>query len=623
MSAKGRAPVISLLSSDDEVDLPAPRKQDSNSILKENVEPRRSSSKELSKSKASKSASTTSKKAAPVTERLNPSKPSSSSSSLSTSFSNVQKPAKKAADPITISSSPSASPPRLPQYATYTSYPKIFGGLPSDPILSQSSPVTRNSKPIDKPQEPIVKSKSKTVFEELLGSSSEGGISDGDRASPKRIPGVDTKGKGRPTSPVLSKDGLERLRNLYSVNEPGTKRRKVDRVDLQISSSLSPEPLPVSTGPGRKPKLTDAEKAARTAERDAARTAKAAEREAQKEQKKAEREAKILQRSESQAMSSANKLRGSHVQTTGEMIVNISSDFYTSPAGIQLRAILTEIKVESHAPFDSPVPNIIGWRRVVTAEWNPDEDIFVPVPRKIQNENHVLTVIQAKDFVALTNAPEELDIFITKIKTTYPTCKLIVLIEGLTKLINKSKGNQSRAYAAQVRNRMREDGGREIVKVDKAAQAVDEDNVEDALLKLQVVHGCLLCHTQDGTYTAESIGYYTQHISQIPYKHAKSVLNNSANFCMDVGQVPSGKNVEDTYNKMLQTVHMSTAGVASAIQGEYPSIQKLYRAFMDNGEDVLKDIRVARTGNGKALGPAMSRKIARVLTGTNEWELES
>ncbi|KAK6500620.1 hypothetical protein TWF506_003388 [Arthrobotrys conoides] len=609
MSAKGRAPVISLLSSDDEVELPAPPKRDPSLVLKENVEPKRSTSK---------STSTASKKAAPAAERHKPSKKSPPSSSSS----NVQKPAEKAADPITISSSPSASPPRLPQYATYTSQPKVFGGLSSDPILSQSSPVARTAKSIDKPLETTVKSKSKSLFEELLGSSSDDGVSDGDQASPKRIRGIDTKGRGRATSPVLTKDDLERLRNLYPENEPGTKRRKVDRVDLQISSSPSPESLPNPTAPGRKSKLTDAEKAARAAEKDAARAAKAAEREAQKEQKKAERESKNLQRTESQAMSSANKLRGSHVQTTGEMIVNISSDFHTSATGIQLRAILTELKVESHAPFDSPVPNIIKWQRVVTAEWKPEEDIFVPVPRRIQNENHILTVIQAKEFVNLANAPEELDTFIATIKTAYPTCKLIVLIEGLTKLINKSKGNQSRAYAAQVRNRMRVGGGRETVRVDKAAQAVDEDNVEDALLKLQVIHGCLLFHTQDGTYTAESIGYYTQHISQIPYKHAKSVLNSSANFCMDVGQVPSGKNAEDTYNKLLQTVHMSTAGMAAAIQSEYPSLQKLYRAFLDGGEDVLKDIRVIRNGNGRALGPAMSRKIARVLMGMDESELE-
>jgi crossover junction endonuclease EME1 len=97
---------------------------------------------------------------------------------------------------------------------------------------------------------------------------------------------------------------------------------------------------------------------------------------------------------------------------------------------------------------------------------------------------------------------------------------------------------------------------------------------------------------------------------------------------MDVGQVRSGTNAEDTFSKMLQQVHMSTEGVAKAIQMRYPSVQKLFDAFLTGGDDVLKDIPIVRNraggvATGRALGPAMSRKMARVFTGKDEWELES
>ncbi|KAK6360469.1 hypothetical protein TWF730_006611 [Orbilia blumenaviensis] len=621
MSAKLRAPVISLLSSDDEVELPAPRKRKSSSALKENVKPRkRSTSREPTGGKASRSVSDTSTKATAITERSK----SSINSKLPPKVQNVSM---KVVDPITISSSPPASPPpapppKVPHHAQYTkSYPKIFEGLSSDPILSQSSPVALPSQSIAKPREPVTKTKTKTVLDDLLGSSSENGLSDEDRVSPKRPLEADSKGKGRATSSVLSKETQELLRRLHTENAPEVKRRRIDRVDLQISSS--PEPAPTSTAPGRRSKLTEAEKAARAAERDAARVAKAAEKEAQKLQKQAERERKVLERTESQAISAANKIKNSHKDTIGEMVVDVSTDLYTSTTGIQLRALLTEIKVHSHAPFDSSLPCIVKWRRAVNSDWDPKSAMFIPCPLRFTDETHLLMVIQAKEFVALTNAPGELDVFVAKIKTAYPTCKPIILIEGLIKLINKSKSNKSRAYSAQVRNHIREDGGREKVRIDRAAEAVDEDAVEDALLELQVIHECLIWHTQDGTYTAESIGFYTQQLSIAPHKHARSVLNNSVNFCMDTKQVSCGKTVDEVYNKMLQTVHMSTPGIATAIQSEYPTIQELFKAFMDHGEDVLKDIRVARTGNGRALGPAMSRKIARILTGTDEWELES
>ena len=96
---------------------------------------------------------------------------------------------------------------------------------------------------------------------------------------------------------------------------------------------------------------------------------------------------------------------------------------------------------------------------------------------------------------------------------------------------------------------------------------------------------------------------------------------------MDVGQVKTGHNAEDTFNKMLQCIHMSTHGVANAVQNEYPSVQALATAFAQEGDEILKNIPVTsnRAGNatGRALGPSMSKKIARVFRGIDEWDLES
>jgi crossover junction endonuclease EME1 len=47
---------------------------------------------------------------------------------------------------------------------------------------------------------------------------------------------------------------------------------------------------------------------------------------------------------------------------------------------------------------------------------------------------------------------------------------------------------------------------------------VDEDLVEDALLRLQVMHGTLIHHTAAMIETAEWIVVFTQHISTIPYR---------------------------------------------------------------------------------------------------------
>ncbi|KAK6359857.1 hypothetical protein TWF696_000990 [Orbilia brochopaga] len=623
------APVISLLSSDEDIDIPAlPKRSTSTSTSKsENIRP--NVPKKTTDTKPPTRASESDK----ATKQLKPvEKPRAPRPSASPAR-------KKRTEAITISSSPPASPPARHLEYPSKSFPKIFGALSSDPIVSQSSPVPRLPSQNSVSKSPNPPAKPDSAFAAIFGSDSDSGLSGSDGSARKRCRSPKGKERARSSSPeytlppgMSTREFLERLEARNNENELPTKRRKVKKIDLDISD-FDPDPNlepvvpivdipPSSSAPTRKQKLTEVEKEARKAEREATRAQKAAEKDALKEQKRLEKEAKLIQKNESQAMATANKLKGSHVDTVPEMIVDMSSDMHVSRVGTQLGTFLGELNV-THAPFNSSVPNVVKWRRKVTSTWDENDDVFVPlaVP-EIRNENHVLAVLDAKTFVDLTNAPEELEIYIAQIKSAYPTCKPIIVIEGLAKLVNKSRNDQSRAYAAQVRNRMRE-GASETVRMNKAAQAVDEDSVEDALLKLQVVHGCLICQTVAYMDTAEAIVSYTQHISQIPYKRAKATLNNSTNFCMDVGQVPSGKTVEDTYNKMLQCVHMSTQGVANAIQSEYPTVQMLFRALLDGGEDVLKDIRVARNGNGRALGPAMSRKIARVFTGTDEWELES
>ncbi|EWC48136.1 hypothetical protein DRE_02715 [Drechslerella stenobrocha 248] len=625
---KVAAPVISLLSSDEENEAPAAPKRPSLSTSKqENIKPgppKTNPTKQPLKTRDAQPKDAVK----PATKAV--AKPKASSSSTSS----VTAATKKDIAHITLSSTP--SPPPKPHLLSYTGpYPKIFGALSSDPILSQSSPpapliprdsVSRSSKPTKKGD----------IFTTLLDDDSDSGLSSlsgsSDRKRRKLLKGKERIQSSSPDYTLApgtsAREFLDNLASKNDENKPVVKRRQVDDIVDISDSGSEPEPTcrnidpsPEPSAPTRRTKLTDAEKEARKAEREAARAQKAAEKEALKEQKKAEKQAKLLQKNEGQAMSIANQLKGSHVETVTEMMVNISSDFHGSRAGTQLQSFLTALNVQ-HAPFDSTIPCLIKWRRIITTKWDAVDDIFVPIPRQLVDEKHVLAVIEAKAFISLTNTPAELDRFVAKVKSEYPTCKPIIVIEGLKKLVNKSKNDQSRAYAAQVRNRM-QDGANETVRVSKAAQAVDEDNVEDALLKLQVVHGCLVCQTVAYMDTAEAISSYTQHISQIPYKLAKATLNKSTNFCMDAGQIPSGKSVDDTFNKMLQCVHMSTQGVANAIQCEYPTVQQLFRAFIDHGEDVLKDIKVSRNGGGRALGPAMSRKIARVLTGTDEWEMES
>ena len=56
----------------------------------------------------------------------------------------------------------------------------------------------------------------------------------------------------------------------------------------------------------------------------------------------------------------------------------------------------------------------------------------------------------------------------------------------------------------------------------KAAEVyVDEDLIEDALLRLQIMNNCLVHHTATTFESAEWVANFTQHISQIPYRRVR------------------------------------------------------------------------------------------------------
>jgi len=63
-------------------------------------------------------------------------------------------------------------------------------------------------------------------------------------------------------------------------------------------------------------------------------------------------------------------------------------------------------------------------------------------------------------------------------------------------------------------------------------------------------------------------------------------------FCMDVGQVKTGDDKDDTYVKMLQEVVRVTAPIAYGIAAQYPNVVDLVQGFRSEGPTVLEDLKV-------------------------------
>ena len=267
-------------------------------------------------------------------------------------------------------------------------------------------------------------------------------------------------------------------------------------------------------------------KAALQKQRDKAHKAqeKVGLKEVEKERKRAVREEKRKDKEMAADLAKVNTLRIDKKISTPEMIVDLPTDLDVRLVG-QVRQFLEPLEVECKE-WNNPIPNVIKWRRKVDSVFNEEMGHWEPAPKQIKTEPHVMCVMPAKEFVDLTMSDEgrDLDAHALRMKARFDGCSIIYLVEGLTAWMRKNRNIKNRQFTEAVRRQMArgldEAAGPSSQKWKKKTQPeyVDEDMIEDSLLRLQVIHGAQIHHTAATVDTAQWIMIFTQHISTIPYR---------------------------------------------------------------------------------------------------------
>ena len=327
-----------------------------------------------------------------------------------------------------------------------------------------------------------------------------------------------------------------------------------------------------------------------------------------KEERQRVKDAKAKEKRIAAELAAVNQARTDKKSSTPEMIVDLHALMEQSDIGASIRGFLANLGVVIDTHNRSP-SNTIRWRRKVRARFSDERGHWEPTPETIEDVEHVMCLLPATEFVELASAAasnkdgQDLDAHILHLKSENPSTTPIYLIEGLTAWMRKNKNTRNRAYQAAVM--AQPTNGADSAVPSSSTQPrppgrrkpppqayVDEDMIEDALLRLQIIHQCLIHHTTSPVQSAEWVATFTQHISTIPYRNQR--MNLETSFCMDVGQVKTGENKEETYIKMLQEIIRVTAPVAYGIAAEYPTLQALVTGLRDKGTTALQDLRVRR-----------------------------
>ena len=290
--------------------------------------------------------------------------------------------------------------------------------------------------------------------------------------------------------------------------------------DLGGDSDPAGGPLPSQTK-SRKPKLSNVEREKR-----------AQDKELEKELEKARRQKikadKARDKQIAADLVSVNRSRTDRKITTPEMIVDMPSSLDGTILAEHVRTFLKNLGVQVCTNI-TQVPNVIKWRRKVASHYNEDLGHWEPIPETVQKEKQIICYLAAKEFVNLACAQStesggpDLEAHVCGLNVYYGDCRPIYLIEGLTTWMRKNKNVRNRVYQAAVRD----EGADEAAPITQQSPSrrskpipeyIDADMIEDALLRLQIMHKCLIHHSSTAVETAEWISHFTQHVSTIPYR---------------------------------------------------------------------------------------------------------
>ncbi|KAM0220611.1 hypothetical protein ACHAPA_003968 [Fusarium lateritium] len=355
----------------------------------------------------------------------------------------------------------------------------------------------------------------------------------------------------------------------------------------------------------------------RAREKEAKAAAREVEKEAKRREKQEAKEVKLREKERNAALAEVNKLRTDKKISTPEMMVDIPSSLNPTVT-TELQAMLEPFDVQ-YTTWDSPVDNVVKWRRKVRSRYNDDLGLWEPIPLRLVDEKHALVVMKADEFVKLA-LDDGISSHVAKMQRHFAEHHLVYLIEGLTPWMRKNRNLRNRQFASNVR--ASEATAAASNRRNKSAEYVPEETIEDALLQLQVMHEVLIHHTMIPMETAEQILTFTQHISTIPYRKQRELATLGAGFCMESGQVKTGEDAKDTYVRMLQEIVRVTAPIAYGVAKEFDTVSELVRGFEATGPTRLEGVRKSANKDGafsdRTVGQAVSRRMYKVFTGVDE-----
>ncbi|TKA57454.1 hypothetical protein B0A53_00683 [Rhodotorula sp. CCFEE 5036] len=297
------------------------------------------------------------------------------------------------------------------------------------------------------------------------------------------------------------------------------------------------------------------------------------------------------------------------------------------------REIQTRLKVYDCDVECSPAPSALDcegavrWTRVCDRMWSEERKMYIPLvgdERIVVEEDSRLIFLSALD-LSQHVADSTLSNYVTTLQSRSlpPHVNLFIMLYGLGTLARDLERARQEAYRNSIRAAGVDDQA--ATKAVKKLPGIGErqpskDDLELALIRLQMQTRCMLVSVDKVSEAVDWLEQITFDVGQKPYQRLKH--SHIAMLGTSEDKVVSGKDLQDTYIKMLASLPRVTEAIAKGIVAEYPTVRSLYEGYercRDERErkEMLVGIGKGHNLNGtsthRAIGKDMSAYIYRVL----------
>ncbi|CDR38351.1 hypothetical protein NBRC10512_004035 [Rhodotorula toruloides] len=261
----------------------------------------------------------------------------------------------------------------------------------------------------------------------------------------------------------------------------------------------------------------------------------------------------------------------------------------------------------------------VRWTRLCDRMWSEERRMYVPLKDKeriVVEEDSRLIFLTALD-LSRHIANSTLSTHISTIQSRLPPhVNLFIMLFGLNTLYRDMERARQEAYRNSIRAGQAEGADAPTKGVKPAGIGEDQpsrDDLELELMRVQVKSRCMIVSVDK---VAEAVDWFEQltfDIGQKPYQRLKhshiSILGTSED------KVVSGKDLQDTYIRMLASLPKVTESVAKGIVAEYPTLRALYESWDRCPSERDKKEMLVGIGKGRNLdGTATNRAIGKDLS---------